>query len=1763
MNLRNLSRIAKSVVILFIASVTSFSQQDRDPDRGFRANNSYSISEIENVNMTNGNLMLTIPLASLPAGRGPGYTVALHYNSKIWNVQREFRTDGIGEGFEDNRYTRELIVQSAQGGWQFDGGFHQLRLVNRTEVEPEAPCYVGEEGYRRNAYNFKLEMQLPNGSVTEFKPRSGHADELYGDGFFNLDPWGVKHSYSYLPPNEISGAPSCSSQHVLVESSGINYYTDDGSRMRLFIPYQPGVHVSLMRWTMYFPDGRVIESKPQDDTSIHQRLTDRNGNRIIWTTATLNEVSGLKIENDVGQFIFLGDKITQPGVNGELLETTVSSKSVWVYHKYLATTDINAPSFAQHAELFESLVVIDKITLPQQLGGLTYDFTYHAVNTQPTTGNYTEGWGELASVKLPSGAKADYSYSLSGNNEWMEAFSAADSAVGSRVLTYDEQHDGGTVQRSETTSYSVTPGFCCSSVHTPDGQSRQQVSLWTGPLKGYVYRTKHANGAIEEKRWINLRPMGGSTSAKIEPFVKTEYTSVADANGNPVLTAIKDYDYDQNGNILEVREYDWVSFSSIPRTTVGPFSETLPFPMPTGIPASGLVLKRKTSNTYYNPTPNTLTSGPNHANHHSNPSAPKLLNLLKSTEVREGNNNPVSRTEFYYDGGMISPNEGNLTETRVWDSTKGAYTDPLMTANSLSTFTQYNSFGSPELLTDARGFQTKLTYGPISAPTGVVSDLYPTETITAFGTPVARTSAAVYDFYTGLVTTATDIDNNVSTITTYDGLGRPILVRAAAGLAAERQTSTHYFDAERRVVVRSDLDGTGDLKLAIIQHFDQLGRIRLKRKLEVFSAAGLADETIGIKVQVRYLNDCHPSGNPQCVPASYVLTSNPYRAATSGAAGGEATMGWTRTKADKSGRTIEVQTFAGSTLPAPWAGNTSSTGAIARVYDGIYMTMTDQAGKVRRSKLDGLGRLIRIDEPSDTANSLGIPDLPNQATNYQYNAMNNLTQVTQGSQTRSFSYSSLGRLTSASNPESGVIDYEYDANGNLTKKIDPRFVPNTSIKRTTTYEYDALGRVTTRTYNDGTPNVSYGYDAANVAFAKGRLTSVASTVSSYSYGEYDPLGRVKAGTQTTDGQAYTMSYTYNRTGAITSQTYPSGRVVTTNYDDAGRIAGVQNNATGSYYAGAASTDGPNRLQYSVHGEIQAMKLGNGLWEHANFNSRLQPIQIGLGTASTNSSVLQLDYDYGTTANNGNVLTQTITIPGLTQTQTYTYDELNRLATARENNGTSWKQKFLYDRYGNRRIDPNSADTSADLVGPNPVFAEANNRILAQAGEQYEYDGAGNLTRNRDGHTYVFDAENKMVSFNGGASQGGADYRYDGDGRRVKKVVGTVTTVFVHDVFGQLIAEYSNAAPETNGTRYLTSDHLGSPRVVTDSSGLVRARHDYHPFGEEVGLRGGRSAQNGYVADTVRQKFTSHERDFESSLDYMRARYYSFAMGRFTSADSYAGRAINPQTLNLYAYVLNNPLRYIDPTGHTSQDPINNDPNRPNPNIPCSAEAPCDPDANDTIKVNVDQKKNTPVAASQETSRVSSLLNLPGRLYTNLLYGGQQPLVPNPQQERGFGWGFTGSAHAAAGLGFAGLGGTGGGFVGQFSGVDGTYIGAGLQGGAHGYVTAGARAVTPRAIVSAVDISDDESAAILGASVGAGGGLFFTNASRPEQLRGTFNTKLLNLPGFSIQFDSGGGIGVLSVTAGPQVGVSYWSGNTATITTPGFRYLPNFGRIGRD
>jgi RHS repeat-associated protein len=123
-------------------------------------------------------------------------------------------------------------------------------------------------------------------------------------------------------------------------------------------------------------------------------------------------------------------------------------------------------------------------------------------------------------------------------------------------------------------------------------------------------------------------------------------------------------------------------------------------------------------------------------------------------------------------------------------------------------------------------------------------------------------------------------------------------------------------------------------------------------------------------------------------------------------------------------------------------------------------------------------------------------------------------------------------------------------------------------------------------------------------------------------------------------------------------------------------------------------------------------------------------------------------------------------------------------------------------------------------------------------------------------------------------------------------------------------------------RWLVSDQLGTPRIILDANGSFSTvvRHDYLPYGEEL-ITGGRTQQVGYTNnDGVRQKFTGQQRDDETTLDYFNARYYQSMQGRFTSPDIFGGKVSNPQSLNLYGYVMNNPLKWRDPSGHWMQDP---------------------------------------------------------------------------------------------------------------------------------------------------------------------------------------------------------------------------------------------------
>ncbi|MBK8148995.1 MAG: RHS repeat protein [Acidobacteria bacterium] len=456
-------------------------------------------------------------------------------------------------------------------------------------------------------------------------------------------------------------------------------------------------------------------------------------------------------------------------------------------------------------------------------------------------------------------------------------------------------------------------------------------------------------------------------------------------------------------------------------------------------------------------------------------------------------------------------------------------------------------------------------------------------------------------------------------------------------------------------------------------------------------------------------------------------------------------MGWTRSKTWSTGIRSEVETFSGAGLPAPWGSNTASTGVVTTDTDADRTLVTDQAGKQRISRTDGLGQLKEVWEvvPASDSSTVSVT-FPGTAiaygyrSEYSYDPLSNLTQVDQPlgattNQIRSFTYSSLSRLLSAENPESGTIQYAYDPNGNLTSKKDARNI-------TTAYSYDALNRVTERTYDDNaTLPVYYTYD--NLSHAKGKLTKVTtgpvtSPFSITEYTEFDDAGRVKKSRQKTDGsEYYQMEYTYNLSGAMVEEKYPSTRVVKTVLDSEGDLQTVksQKNANNAFWNYA------NHFTYTAAGAVASMQLGNGTWEKTAFNSRLQPTQIALGKIQNTTDLLKLDYTYGvvesgtliTAKNNGNIQSQTITVQRSNQNplvlnQSYVYDSLNRLLSAEETAGgtSAWKQTFSFDRYGNRRFD--QANTSfpasfSNTAVSNPTINTSDNRFTSGQGYSYDAD----------------------------------------------------------------------------------------------------------------------------------------------------------------------------------------------------------------------------------------------------------------------------------------------------------------------------------------------------------------------------------------------------------------------------------------------------------
>jgi RHS repeat-associated protein len=330
--------------------------------------------------------------------------------------------------------------------------------------------------------------------------------------------------------------------------------------------------------------------------------------------------------------------------------------------------------------------------------------------------------------------------------------------------------------------------------------------------------------------------------------------------------------------------------------------------------------------------------------------------------------------------------------------------------------------------------------------------------------------------------------------------------------------------------------------------------------------------------------------------------------------------------------------------------------------------------------------------------------------------------------------------------------------------------------------------------------------------------------------------------------------------------------------------------------------------------------------------RLHPQTMVVDPPSWTSGTFQYD-------GSGNIYTIGVSGESGVTPHTYTYDELSRLKQA--TNVATQTEKFSFDAYGNMtRHDVGSAST---LIALDPAN---NNRLQSASG--VSYDAVGNLASDATA-TYTYDPFSQLREKDFSVPAGTTDnevYLYTAGDERIGVKQNDTWTWSIRDFGGKVLRQYQSSAtqpsaswlwmedyvyrdglllgadrpPEEGGRRYMHLDHLGTPRLVTGANGVKVAEHELAPFGiEPIPLW--EDTTHGFDREDP-MRFTGHERDFAQLsrmvttpyLDYMHARFYNPAVGRFLSIDLHPANPRKPTSWNRYTYSSNNPIVRIDPDG---------------------------------------------------------------------------------------------------------------------------------------------------------------------------------------------------------------------------------------------------------
>ena len=498
-------------------------------------------------------------------------------------------------------------------------------------------------------------------------------------------------------------------------------------------------------------------------------------------------------------------------------------------------------------------------------------------------------------------------------------------------------------------------------------------------------------------------------------------------------------------------------------------------------------------------------------------------------------------------------------------------------------------------------------------------------------------------------------------------------------------------------------------------------------------------------------------------------------------------------------------------------------------------------------------------------------------------------------------YDSRQRLCRHRTPEVGDTVSYYDNANRITWTAQGQ-TSRTSCSQSAvpsnqrvTYTYDILDRVKTTNYPDSSPDVYTTYDANGNVLTKNRGGA------NWTY-TYNELNKLTSENLSIDGRSYNTSYTYNYAGVRDRQITPFNRTIYFGSDSFGGTSIVRVGST--YYA----TD----ISYHPNRALKSIEYGNGFYHDVTLNERQLPYRLYTRKGSARSLLLYHNYD----ANKNITRILDYSDPGRSYHKYMSYDGLDRLLTANASN--AWGNgTFKYDPLGNLR---------QKTLGNRTVNISVNsmNRVSyvndAGVSRSYGYDSRGNVTNNGE-RIFTYDRSNQPTYMSGAGT-----YKYDGNHKRVKSVVNGKTTYSVYGLSGDLLytdkatdnkkIEYIQAAGipiarlENGVPSYMHADLLGSALSSTTSTGGIKWREQYTPFGEKWLNPQGNKDDVG---------FTGHVQDDATGLTYMQARYYDPDIGRFLSIDPVGFRASKPALFNRYSYASNNPYRYIDPDGRDSTD----------------------------------------------------------------------------------------------------------------------------------------------------------------------------------------------------------------------------------------------------